>query len=578
MTGLFLILTVRFIQLQLLERARYFRESERNRVRDIVVEPPRGLIFDRHGEILVDNRPAYSVSVIPYEFLQADSSVRLLGRILGEQPEALIGKVKKNKVGSFTPLKIRHQADFAILSNIEENRLDLPGVYYGVESKRFYPAGLNAPHLFGYLGEITATELAAEPKSTYRMGDVIGKSGIELQYEDYLRGKPGIKYVEVDVLGREVRDLVEFPHRDAVRGMNISLTIDAEIQRFVEHAMNDLRGAAVVLDPRNGEVIAMLSKPDYDPELFAKPLTSDIWASLLNNPGKPLYNRASQSLYPPGSTYKLVLAVAGLETGRIDVATKVYCGGAFLFGRRYFNCWKSGGHGEVDFYQAIERSCNVYFFTMGLKTGLGNWTEYSRRFNFGAATEIDLPNEATGLVPSKTYLDRKYGEKGWTDGLLLNLAVGQGDLLVTPLQLAYFAMILGNEGVAYRPHLIRQIQTSDSSSVFLAAIDSLVVTGVAKQTYARIKHGMYLVVNGEQGTAKTVRRGDVKVCGKTGTAQNPHGDSHAWFIGFAPMQNPEIVVTVLVENGGSGGAVAGPVARGIFEAYFGNKTYAARMK
>lgn len=572
--AVFAILIARFGQLQIYDWDKYLRESERNRIREVLLEPQRGIFYARDGEILVDNRPAYSISVIPYELLRADNSIALLSSLLDQPMSQIKQKVQKQKIGNFTPVKIRRQIDFKTLSALEEHRLDLAGVFHNIEPKRFYPGGIRAPHIFGYLGEITSQELVRWKEYGYKLGDVVGKKGLELQYERLLRGKVGVKYVEVDALGREVRDLPELSGRLPEPGANIFLTIDADIQRYLEKVMNDKRGAAVVLDSRNGEILAIMSKPDYEPELFSRPITPEVWKEVVNHEGKPLYNRASQSVYPPGSTFKLVLAAAALETGFVHVQQKVFCGGTYRLGTRNFDCWKKNGHGEVDFLKAIEQSCNVYFYTKGLEVGLESWSNFAKAFQFGKATGIDLPNESAGLVPDREYFDKKYGKKGWTKGLMLNLAVGQGDLLTTPLQMAYLAMILGNEGWAFRPHLLRRAVNKTTGEIVEGQIDSMRVQGISNSTFEIIKRGMYLVVNGSGGTAKASRLPNVEVCGKTGTAQNPHGNAHAWFIGFAPKENPEIAFCVLVENGGSGGAVAAPIARGILSRYFSKQKHA----
>jgi penicillin-binding protein 2 len=572
---IFVVLIFRIGQLQLYSWERYFKESERNRIREIIIDPPRGVICDRNGEILVDNRPAYSVSVVPYEILKSDGPLNLLSSILSQPAASVKQKIKNEKVSNFMPVKIKRQVDFKILSELEEFRLDLPGVLHNVESTRFYPAGVKAPHIFGYLGEITSAELLERKDAGYRLGDLIGKSGLELQYEKYLKGEAGIDYVEVDVLGREIRDLTELSSQTPQPGKNVYLSINARLQRYLEDAMTGKRGAAVVLDARNGDVLAILSKPDYDPELFSSPLTPELWVQLINDEGKPLYNRVCQSLYPPGSTFKLSLAVAGLETGLIKPEQRIYCPGTFRLGNRLFDCWKKGGHGEMNFYDAVEQSCNVYFYTRGLEVGLENWSKFAKLFRFGQPTQIDLPNEGAGIVPDKLYFDKKYGEHGWTRGLIVNLAVGQGDLLVTPLQMAYFAMILGNEGKAFKPRLVKKIVDPISGQIMRSTVDSLRIEGIANETYKKIKQGMYLVVNGARGTGRGAGIPKIKVCGKTGTAENPHGEDHAWFIGFAPMDHPEVAFCILVENGGKGGAVAAPIARGILSLYFENQLLAS---
>ncbi len=570
----FVLLLGRLAQLQLWHWDKYFKESERNRIREIVIDPPRGVIYDRRGEILVDNRPAYSVSVIPYEVMKYEQPVNLLSNILEQPASNLKQKIRKEKISNFLPVKIKRQVDFSTLSVLEESRLDLPGVFYTVESKRYYPGGVNAPHIFGYLGEITSEELVQRRDVGYRMGDIIGKSGLEFQYERFLRGEPGIKYVEVDVLGREIKDLPELSFKSPKPGHHLYLTMDAKLQRYLEEAMTGRRGAAVALDPRNGDILAILSKPDYDPEIFSSPLTPEIWQQLISDEGHPLYNRVCQSLYPPGSTFKLALAVAALESGRVNLEQKIFCAGSYRLGNRTFDCWRKGGHGEVNFFDAIEQSCNVYFYTKGLEVGLDNWAKYSKLLLFGKPTGIDLPNESAGLVPDRAYFAAKYGERRWSKGLVVNLAVGQGDLLTTPLQMAYFAMILGNEGVAYKPRLLRKIVDPVTHHAAFPASDSVHLSGISPDTFKKLKQGMYLVVNGGRGTGRAAWIPRVKVCGKTGTAQNPHGDSHAWFIGFAPMEKPEIAFCILVENGGGGGAVAAPIARGLLSIYFEDKLMA----
>ncbi len=568
---LFLAMLSRLAYLQLFSWNKYFAESERNRVRDVILDSPRGLVLDRHGEVLVDNSPMYSVSVVPYEFLKSDTTVTLLASILNGVPADMKQKIKREKISNFTPVRLKRQIGFRALSGLEELRRELPGVFYNVDSRRIYPSGVKAPHLFGYMGEITQQELAGLTENTYQSGDLIGKSGIELTYEKYLRGRKGVKYVEVDVLGREIRDLADLPGRLPDAGKNTYMTIDANIQRFLEKRMADLRGAAVVLDPRNGDVLAILSKPDYDPEIFSNPLTPEIWNSLINNDGGPLYSRSTQSLFPPGSTYKLVLAAAGLETGLLDIHEKITCTGSYRLGRRPFACWKKGGHGEVTLLTAIQGSCNVYFYKKSLDIGLANWSKFSRLFGFGEKTGIDLPNESPGLVPDKAYFDMKYGVRGWTRGLLLNLAVGQGDLLTTPLQMACFTMAIGNEGTAFRPRLVSRIEDAKTGRIVSLDKKTVQIDGVSAQSYQLMKEGMHMVVNAVGGTGRAARVDGADVCGKTGTAQNPHGDSHAWFIGFAPKDNPEIALCIFVENGGGGGAVAAPIAGGVLRLYFSEK-------
>lgn len=575
----FFILLVRFFYLQIYSQAQYLTASEKNRIREVVLEPTRGLLLDRNGEVLVDNHPSYSVYAIPFEVQKADSVLKLTGKILGMDPDEIKEIIKRKRVGYFNPVKIKRQIDFEELSRIEENRLNLPGIDYKIEPKRYYPSGVRAPHLFGYLGEITRKELKKSKKEELRPGDIVGKKGLEKVYDTQLRGVRGYQYVEVDALGREVRKLEDKREILPAPGKNLHLTIDAKLQRCLEARMDTLRGGAVVVDCENGEVLALVSKPDYDPEIFSKVVAPETWSALLNNPAKPLYDRMLQSLYPPGSTYKLVLAAAALERNSRQRDKTNFCPGYFQLGRKTFFCWEDEGHGEINLFEAIEQSCNVYFYKLGLEVGLDKWADFSKKFLFGTPTGIDLIDEKPGLVPDRDYLDRCYGKNKWSRGLLVNHSIGQGDLLVTPIQMVRLAMMIANEGVYPQLHLVRYFEDPIDSTKQWTAIERVQIKGISARTYWTIKEGMYRVVHGEHGTAKAAAYGDIKVAGKTGTAENPHGNDHAWFIGFAPLKKPKIAMCVLVENGGSGGRVAAPIAREIIKkCFYKAKTNYAQLR
>jgi penicillin-binding protein 2 len=565
---LFVILILRFFYLQIYKQAQYFQASEENRIREVIIEPNRGLIIDRNEEVLVDNHPSYSVYVIPFEVKKSDSVLNLAGQILNMEASEIRTTIKRERIGNFTPVKLKRQVDFETLSRIEEQRLDLPGIIYQVEPRRYYPSGVSAPHLFGYLGEITRQELNHLDFKGFRLGDIVGKKGLEKYYEKELRGLRGFQYIEVDALGREIRKLKDKPEILPLPGKNLHLTLDAELQRLLEARMDTLRGGAVVVDCTDGGVLALVSKPDYDPEIFTRSISTETWSGLINDPGKPLYDRMVQSLYPPGSTYKLVTVAAALESGIIKPSWKAFCPGYTWFGNRRFDCWNSGGHGELDLLGAIEQSCNVYFYKLGLKVGLENWSIFSRLFLFGKPTEIDLIDEKPGLVPDRDYLDQQFGKDRWPKGMILNLAIGQGDLLVTPLQMTRLAMIIANEGLYYPFHLINYLEDPIDGTKKWAVTDSARVPEISKETFRLIKQGMFRVCQGEQGTGRAASYRDITVAGKTGTAQNPHGEDHAWFIGYAPADNPRIAFCVLIENGGSGGKVAAPIAREIIKNYF----------
>lgn len=565
---LFVIILVRIFYLQIYKKTQYLKASENNRIREVVLEPTRGLIFDRNRKIVVDNHPSYSVNIVPFEIKKSDSVITLISKILQIEPDSILKIVETKRTGLFTPVKLKRQIDFETLSKIEENRLDLPGIGYQIEPRRSYPLDIRAAHLLGYLGEIARDELANPFYKELRIGDIVGKNGLERVYDEVLRGNKGYSYVEVDAIGREVKKRTEkkgiLPHP----GHNIHLTIDADLQKSLEIRMENLNGGAIVVDCTNGEVLAMVSKPDYDPELFSKLISEKKWNELLNDPGKPLYNRLVQSVYPPGSTYKLVVAAAALEKKKIRTWDTTYCSGSYKIGKDNFNCWNLDGHGRVDFFSAMEKSCNVYFYKLGQKIGLENWTTFSKKLLFGVPTGIDLMDEKAGLLPDRKYLEKRYGRKLLPKGLLVNLSIGQGDLLVTPLQMLRLVIIIANDGIYPKLHLVRYFEDPITNEKQWVKIDTTQIVNISKKTYSTIKYGMYRVVHGKNGTAKAAYCKNIEVAGKTGTAENPHGQPHSWFVGFAPFDNPKIAICILVENGGSGGKIAAPIAQKIIKKYF----------
>lgn len=565
---IFFGLQVRFAYIQLYMGEEFLEASEENRVRALEVEPPRGLIIDRYGAILVDNRPAYALYATPVGLNNSDSAYHILSTALSTTRQELRERVRRNNRGNFIPIKIERQIDFSTLSLLQERRLDLPGIEFRAESRRSYPRGVKAPHLFGYLSEISENELNQRREQGYEAGDLIGKKGLERYYETTLRGVKGKRLMQADALGRIVGELPPnnnpaLQNVEPVPGKNLLVSIDASLQSYLEAEMAGRRGGAVVLNCKNGEVIAMVSKPDFDIELFSRPVTPGLMNQIMNDPVHPFYDRMVQSLYPPGSTFKMITAFAGLENGLIDPEERVFCPGYYRFGTRAFGCWKKGGHGSVNLLQAIEQSCDVYFYRMALKVGLEKWAEYAQKFQFGKLTGIDLIGESAGLVPDEAYFDRRYGKNKWSKGLILNVAIGQGDVLTTPLQMAYFAMNIANEGNSFTPHVKRGTQDPLTGNEEYAQPDSVHIPGIRPETYALIKRGMYLVVHGAHATGRAAQVPGITAAGKTGTAQNPHGEDHAWFIGFAPFEDPQIAWCVFLENGGGGGAKAAPIAKGI---------------
>ncbi len=563
----FIILAGQLLRLQLLLRDRYLEHSEKNRVRRVRLLPPRGIIYDRNGRILVDNQPVYVLNVFPYQCKKEEKTLQFLSDVLQKTPSQLM-TIMDMADSPFLPFRISQSIDFGIVVWIEEHRRELLGLEYEIETQRCYPSGIKAPHVFGYLGEVTKEELKKRQREGLMQGDLVGKKGLEKMYDRELRGMAGYDYIEVDAYGRQIQDLVVDGEHPPIRGRDFYLTLDARLQAQAESLFVDKRGGVIMLDTRDGGVLVMCSKPDYDPQLFAGSLTPEAWQSLIDDPQKPLYDRMIQSLYPAGSTFKMVVAAAALEKEHYYPTTKATCRGAVTYGGRVFNCWYGKGHGTLDLYDALKFSCNVYFYQLSLRVQVDDWAEFARKFGFGSPTGIDLPGEEKGLVPDHLYLDKIFGKNGWNNGMMLNLGIGQGDLLVTPIQMAQYAMILANRGQYYPPHLVNRIYDPQSGRFFRQQNKKYQVTGISEDTYDIIHEGMYRCVNEPGGTGGRCRLPNVTVLGKTGTAQNPHGDPHAWFIGFAPAEKPEVAICVLIENGGGGGAMAAPIAGSLLKTYF----------
>jgi len=557
---IFCILIFRFFRLQITDAPLYSKKSLQNSVKIITENPVRGNIYDRNGRLIVGNRPAFSIYLVPNETTK--KTIQVIAKLGNLSVKEIKQKLKK--AGRFQPVKVIRQIDWKKLTWIQENIIDLPGVEWKSEPKRYYVYSSGLAHLLGTLGEVDEKELKLYPD--LEQGDIIGKKALERRYDRVLRGRKGVKFVKVDALGRVVKELSREKSAYPYPGKQLYLSIDLRLQIYADSLMQGKRGALIAMDPRNGEILTLISKPDYNLSYFTGVIPSDIWNKLLNDPHHPLYDRACQSAYPPGSTFKLVAAIAALNEKIVTPSWSANCPGYFKLGRRTIRCWKADGHGVQDMVNAIKNSCNVYFYKLGLLIGIDVWSRYSKLFHFGERTGIELTDENPGLVPTKAYYDRIYGRGRWTQGMLANLAIGQGELLVTPLQMVQFVSILANRGVLVKPHLglklldpvTRTWEIIQQKSEYIAGVDSIV--------YEVILRGMREVVKG--GTGWRAGVWGISVAGKTGTAQNPHGKPHAWFIGFAPFENPEIAICVLVENGGSGGSVAAPIAGNYLKRYF----------
>jgi penicillin-binding protein 2 len=559
--------------MQVLGGSTYREASRQNGVRVVPISAPRGIIEDRHGTILVKNRPSYSIYLVPYEVENLDSASSRLGKALGREPDEIKKQIRLGWQGRFQPIRLKRDLDFETVCFIEEHSLDFPGVIFQVEPTRLYPENNYGSHIWGYVGEATEEDLASEAYEDYSLGEVVGKEGIEKTYEKQLKGRNGLKYLEVTAGGKILGELPDKERIIPVRGSETTLEIDWELQKIAEEELASRgSGAVAAVDPRNGAVRVLCSVPNFDANLFSGVISQEAWNRVSSDSLHPLFSRCIKGTYPPGSTMKLFTAAAGLENKLITEHTNFEsCRGAKKFGNRVFRCWRPGGHGKLNLIDAIIQSCDVYFYQLGVLGGIDPWSQMARSSGFGTRTGIDLPGEFEGLVPTAAYFDSRYGEKGWTKYLILNLAIGQGELLVTPLQMAVLYAAMGNNGVIYRPRLVSSIRSAEDGTITNFEPEVVGQLPISPENLKILMKSLIGVTTDEHGTARSVIIEDVVVAGKTGTAQNPHGDDHAWFVCFAPAHSPELAIAAMVENAGHGGAVAAPLAKKILERYFEDK-------
>jgi penicillin-binding protein 2 len=563
------------LRLQVLQHDELTRLSEQNRVRLDVIRAPRGAIRDRAGRILADNSPSFDIVFRPAPIestlrvratIDREWLARVSGAIVGDTNDIRRKVQEANRTGQTAVL--RRAAPYAVMAAVEESRSDLAGIDVQVAPIRRYPSGALAAQLLGYAGEINDRELDERADKGYGLGDLIGKTGVERGYEDVLRGVDGAEFVVVNAMGKRVTTLEEGPPRLPVPGRDVTLTIDLSVQRALENAMAKIeRGAAVVLDPRDGSVLAMVSKPEFDPNEFSRGISFDRWKELNSNGAFPLLNRATQSAYPPGSTFKVVCMLAGLKSGAVqpDTHMPTACNGGYYYGGRRFGCWWHSGHGSLDLVDALQHSCDVYFYQLGLHLGLDPIEEMAHELGLGDRTGIDLPAEAKGLVPTSQYYNQHFHTGKWPKGVLLNLGIGQGELLVTPLQLATMTAVVANEGHAVRPHVVASIQGQGDFKV-PKPVEPGVVTDAANWETVHLAMHKVTLPGGTANASRTVP--GMNVAGKTGTAQNPHGKDHALFVCFAPLESPTIALAVVAENTGHGSDWAAPVAGALFRQIF----------
>ena len=558
------LLMVRLVYLQIVLGSELRDKSESNRIRLVEIAPARGAMLDRHGHLLVTNRPVYTLYGVPAEMKKDAEAVAKVSQILGYDVETFRRKVLGPLRDSFLAHRLQRDLSFQRLSQIEEQRDILSGIFLQVEPKRFHPTGV-AAHVLGYVGEVSPEELPQFPGS--KAGDLVGKRGIEKVYDQYLRGQKGWRLAVVNVFGQEVGDLEGGPRVAPVAGKTLLLTLDAELQSLAESLLVEKTGAIVAIEPSTGEVLAIASSPTYDPNVFAGTVSSLDWERLLSDPAKPMLNRAIQGTYPPGSAIKMAILAEGLESGEIPLNWTVSCGGALRVGNRSFACWRKKGHGRMGVLDAVEQSCDVFFYTLGLRLGADGIHRAMTRFHLGMKTGIDCGGEVAGVAPSEDYYNRRYGVDGWTRGFIPSIAIGQGEVLVTPLQMCTYIAAIADGHSWHEPHLVREIEDPATGKVEVP--DNHITEPVAArpETMQLLREATRRVVMGSHGTAHSLYDPALPMGGKTGTAQNPHGDDHAWFVGYAPFDNPQIAVCVLVEFGGHGSSAAAPLAGRLIRAY-----------
>ncbi len=566
------LLALRLWHLQIREGPYYRDLSENNRTRSVILEPARGLIYDRNGILLANNVPSFSLYVSLEDVKDREALIEQLTNLIGLDP-ALVRKKLAVRGAKQLPRKIKDRLTLREATLIESHRLDLPGVMIQVESQRNYPAGVTASHVLGYVGEVSAEQLEKPEFVELHQGSIVGQYGVEKFFDHIVRGQAGQKSIEVDALGHEKRTVtVDQPHA----GDDLYLTIDARLQKVAEELLGKESGAIVALDPTKGDILAMASRPAFDPNVLSRELTGKQWVEIVQDEGRPLNNRASQGQYPPGSTFKVLMAAAALESNTMTPYSTVFCSGGYQFGRRVYHDWKASGHGSVDLRKALIHSCDVYFYTIGQRMGIDTMASYAHQFGLGEETGVELPSERVGIVPSTAW-KQKAKHEPWLPGETISAAIGQGYVTVTPLQMASMIGTVANDGVTYRPRLVQAImdratgQRQELPAVPKAKLD------VKPNTLKLIREALAGVVT--EGTATRAKSSIVSIAGKTGTAQTtalragPEKDipkkfrDHAWFIAFAPVENPKIAVAVLAEHMGHGGSAAAPLAKEVIETY-----------
>ena len=567
---LFVLLMVSFWKIQILDYKKYWKLSESNRKREVILPSPRGLIVDRNQVILARNVASFKASAIRENCRDYEASCQKIAHILNLEIEVLKERIKKyESLPLSMPIVVKDNLSFEEVSQIEAKKIEMPELILQSEPKRYYPHGRFAAHVLGYLQELSPEDVKSDHYAQKRLGDLIGKTGVEKQYDSLLEGQDGSLVEIVDSQGRRKG---EISRREPIQGDTLKLALDFDLQKRAEELLEGKEGAIVIMDVKSGEILAMASYPDFDPNKFINRFTPEEWLDLIRSPEYPLENRTIRGLYAPGSVFKLTIALAALDLGAINEKTSYFCSGSTRIYGHPFGCWFRGGHGAVNLYTGIQNSCNIYFYQLGKKIGIEEIYRYATELGLGRKTGIDLPGEKEGLVPNPQWKMRVKNEP-WYPGETISVSIGQGPLLVTPLQITFHTALLANRGKASVPLIIK---AADSQR---KAAQNMYSVNIQPAFFEKVIKGMWKGVN-ENGTGRAAKLPGYDVCGKTGSTQLVSSETqekspgqsekyktHSWFTGFAPKDNPKVVVTILVEYGGMGGATAAPLARDLFELY-----------
>jgi penicillin-binding protein 2 len=576
-----MLIVMRMWYLQVIKGDELRQRSENNSVRLRKIKSMRGLIMDTRRQVLVDNQPSFDLVFVPNRSRDINKIIENVKALYEERSLAVPSLASfTGKIKPLVPVIVEKNISMEKLAVVETHALELPGLVAEVTPIRQYLAGEMTAQIIGFTGEISREELDQEREEPLTPGDIIGKFGIEKFLDGHLRGTNGAEQIEVNAAGKAVRSLGKIK---SLTGGNVVLTIDSALQKVAWDAIGNRRGALAAMDPRNGAVLALVSSPSFNPNLFNSGISFGDWERLANDRQHPMENRSISGQYPPASTYKPIVAAAALEEGLITPETTYYCNGTFQMGDRTFRCWNEKGHGHVNLHRGIVESCDVYFYNLGQKLGVDKLAAYARAFGLGSPLGIDLTREKGGLIPTRQWKLDRFGES-WQMGETISLSIGQGFNLVTPLQLANVYATLANGGALYRPRLVKQLESSDGLVVKVYGPEKLKTLPVSARNIQIINQALWGVVNEKGGTGHILKRKEADVAGKTGTAQvigMPQDDKarkakrlsgdfkdHALFACFAPYGNPEIAVAVILENAGGGGSVAAPVARKFIDAYF----------